>query len=222
MKKINGVALSFSGGMDSTVLLYMAAKKATRVHAFMFDYGQRHKKELNVINFYRKQFKDITFIPVNLTFISETFKGSALLDKTINVAKAKDVMGDPQTVNYVPNRNMIFLSLLLGYAESYNLKEVWYGAAQADSIAGFYDGSVEFLNKINEIAALNRRNRIKVAAPLIDMSKADIIRAGMQLNVDFGKTWTCYEGKDKPCGECTACSLRLKGFKQLGLLDPLT
>jgi 7-cyano-7-deazaguanine synthase len=144
-----------------------------------------------------------------------------LTNSNIAVAKAKDVMGDPQTVNYVPFRNLMLLSISLGIAESTGASVVFHGAAQADSVAGFWDGSIEFLDQINKVSDLNRRNRIKVLAPLIDKSKAEIIKLGVKLGVNFKNTWTCYEGAEEACGECTACSLRIKGFLDAGYIDPV-
>jgi 7-cyano-7-deazaguanine synthase len=219
---MNKVVLSYSGGMDSTVLLYKALHDFDVVHTVTFNYGQRHHKEIEIVKsqIERHSSKKLTNVILDLPFFQQ-FKGSSLLDNTIDVAKAKDVMGDPQTVNYVPFRNTIFLSILAGYAESVGAKTVWYGAAQADSVAGFYDGSIEFLDQINDITKLNRRHVISIEAPLIDLSKKEIIKLGQQYDVDYTDTWTCYEGKDVACGECTACALRLKGFVDAGIPDPV-
>ena len=130
-------------------------------------------------------------------------------------------MGDPQTVNYVPFRNMMVLSIACAAAESIDATSVQYGAAQADSVAGYWDGSAEFLNSINEVTMLNRRSKIKIEAPLIEKSKADIIKCGTELGVPFEKTWTCYEGVEVSCGTCPACSLRLKGFIDAKIQDPI-
>ena len=215
------VILSFSGGADSTILLYLASKQFESVHAVSFDYGQRHKKELCCAKQQLSTLHNITqYNILTLPFI-EQYKTSALTNSDINVPKTHHVIGDPQTSAYIPNRNMTFLSILIGIAEDRGIDTVWYGAAQADSVAGFYDGSPEFLTAINNVTSLNRRNKIRVEAPLIDKSKKEIIELGQELGVDFGHTWTCYEGVEDACGECTACSLRLQGFIQAGIRDPL-
>jgi len=221
------VIVPISGGMDSTVLLHYAAANFDNVYAISFDYGQRHKKELEYadyqINVIREgdDEKNVYFnTVVELPFFN-LIKNSALLNREIDVAKAKDVMGDPQTVNYVPFRNMMLLSIACSFAEQFGATTVYHGAAQADSVAGYWDGSPEFLTAINDVTTLNRRNRIKVEAPLINKSKKEIIEMGIELGVDFSRTWTCYEGLDLACGECTACSLRLQGFIQAGIKDPL-
>jgi 7-cyano-7-deazaguanine synthase len=221
------VVVPISGGMDSTVLLHLAASKFKDVYALSFDYGQRHIKELEYAEHQIASIRDkdneqnVCFNTTMQLLFFNLIKNSALLDRNIDVAKAKDVMGDPQTVNYVPFRNMMLLSIACSFAESVGADTVYHGAAQADSVAGFWDGSPEFMNVINEITALNRRNKITVEAPLIDKSKKEIIELGQSLGVDFSKTWTCYEGKDEACGECTACALRLKGFIDAGIEDPV-
>jgi 7-cyano-7-deazaguanine synthase len=212
-----------SGGMDSTVLLHYAADKYDDIVAVSFDYGQKHReKELNCASFQVESLKQqVDYRFIKIPFFKDICQTSALTNNNIAVAKAKDVMGDPQTVNYVPFRNLMLLSISLGIAESTGASVVFHGAAQADSVAGFWDGSIEFLDQINKVSDLNRRNRIKVLAPLIDKSKAEIIKLGVKLGVNFNNTWTCYEGAEEACGECTACSLRIKGFLDAGYIDPV-
>lgn len=213
--------ISFSGGMDSTVLLYQTCKEYDEVLALFFKYGQRHIKEYEYAKYHVNKLKKVVLKSVDVTFFKDIATQSSLLNNDIAVARAKDVMGDPQTVNYVPFRNMMLLSIASAAAETFGAHEVFYGAAQADSVAGYWDGSEEFLEAVNKVNILNRRNKITISAPLIEMSKSDIIKKGLDLGVEYDKTWTCYEGKEKACGECTACSLRLKGFIDAGLPDPL-
>ena len=221
------VVVPISGGMDSTVLLHYAASKFDNVYAISFDYGQRHIKELMCADKQIEAIRDketnenVHFNTVIKLPFFELIKTSSLLDRNIDVAKAKDVMGDPQTVNYVPFRNMMLLSIACSFAEGVGANTVYHGAAQADSVAGFWDSSPEFLTAINNVNALNRRNKITIEAPLIDKSKDEIIKLGLSLGVDFINTWTCYEGLDEACGECTACALRLKGFIDAGVEDPI-
>lgn len=212
-----------SGGMDSSVLLHYAADKYDKIVAVTFNYGQKHRdRELDCASFQVESLDmPVAYQYINLPFFKDICQVSSLLNNSIAVAKAKDVMGDPQTVNYVPFRNMMLLSISLAIAESAGASAVFHGAAQADSVAGYWDGSKEFLTEINNLADLNRRNRVKVIAPLIDKSKAEIIKMGLKLGVNFSQTWTCYEGETLACGECTACSLRIKGFIDAGYIDPL-
>jgi len=209
-----------SGGMDSTVLLHKAVQEYKIVYALSFFYNQRHKKELQcAINTTKKL--NVAHKCIDISFFSEIANTSSLTNNNINVAKTKDVLGDPQTVNYVPFRNMMMLSISCAFAESLNVGNVYHGAAQIDSVAGFWDASPEFIEKINNVTILNRRNKINIIAPLIDKSKTEIIKLGYNLNVDFSNTWTCYEGKEKACGVCTACSGRIKGFIDLNEKDPI-
>jgi 7-cyano-7-deazaguanine synthase len=221
------IVVPVSGGMDSTVLLYKAAGEFEKLHCISFDYNQKHKKELNYaklqVGLIQNKIgnENITHDVINLSFFKDIASTSALTNTNIAVAKARDVMGDPQTVNYVPFRNLMLLSICLAHAESHNTTTVWHGAAQADSIAGYWDGSTEFITELNKVASLNRRLRINVEAPLLTKSKLDIVTLGAHLNVPFKDTWTCYEGEQEACGECTACSLRLQGFIKAGFIDPI-
>jgi len=221
------VVVPISGGMDSTVLLHKAANEFEKVHAISFNYGQKHSKELELASYQVNVIKaklgieNVTYKVIDIPFFKEIANISSLTNDSLSVAKAKDVMGDPQTVNYVPYRNLMLLSICLAHAESSNSTVVWHGAAQADSIAGYWDGSTEFLTKLNEVSQLNRRSKISIEAPLLTKSKMDIVISGIHYGVDFAKTWTCYEGGDEACGECTACSLRLQGFVKAGYIDPL-
>ena len=130
-------------------------------------------------------------------------------------------MGEAQPKSYVPFRNFMFISILLSYAEALKAEEVWYGAAEADSLAGYWDGSVQFVDKMNQICLLNREVDIRVRAPLLVMSKKEIILNGIELGVNFADTYTCYSG-EYPCdAESASSALRLKGFVDAGFRDPL-
>ena len=131
--------------------------------------------------------------------------------------------GDAQPVSYVPFRNMMFLSIACSYAESVGASVVWYGAAQADSLAGYWDGSIEFLNSINNVINLNRKSKISIEAPLIDKSKSDIIKEGVLLKVNLANTWTCYSNREDGLADANtpSSSLRLRGFIEAGYKDPI-
>lgn len=221
--------VAFSGGMDSTVLLYHALSLFEEVYAVSFVYGQRHSKELDHARRIIAKLKQTPLNPLNvlvhriidISFLKELCTGSSITNSNIDVAQARTAIGDPQTVNYVPFRNLTLLSLCSTLAETISAGTVFYGAAQADTLAGYWDGSHEFLRQVQGLAKLNRRHRISIEAPLLDLSKADIILNGLRSGVDFSDTWTCYEGKDEACGTCTACSLRLQGFISVGIRDPI-
>jgi len=206
-----------SGGIDSSVILAYAKTKHTQVFPITFDYNQRHSKELM---FAEMQTGD-SYNKISLSFFRDIVTTSSLTNNNIDVAKTKDVLGDAQTVNYVPFRNQMLLSIACAYAESVGANTVYHGAALIDSQAGYWDGSVEFLNSINNLIALNRKHKVNIEAPLIDKTKAEIILMGKDLGVDFARTWTCYEGRNIACGYCTSCSSRIKGFLDAGMKDPL-
>ena len=221
------VVITLSGGMDSSVLLYKAAKKYKTVHTVTFDYGQRHNKELEaaekqLVNA-KIHFPDVTFTNkvLDVKYIKDIADTSSLTNNDIETPDVKEIMGEAQPKSYVPFRNLMFLSILLSYAEKLKADEVWYGAAEADSLAGYWDGSVQFVDKMNQICLLNREIDIRVRAPLLEMSKKDIILNGVDLGVIFADTYTCYSG-EYPCDANSASSaLRLKGFVDAGLQDPL-
>lgn len=211
-----------SGGLDSTVILNWVLSEGHEVHAVSFNYGQRHfTKEMQCAELNCKKLGVKSHKIINLDFFKEIVNSSSLVNDEIDVAKTKDVLGDPQTVNYVPNRNMMMLSICTAYAESIGATRVYHGSALVDSQAGYWDGSSEFLKAINDVNALNRRDRVEIVAPLITKSKKDIIQLGVDLGVDFTSTWTCYCGQDQACGECPACSSRIQGFIEAKIRDPL-
>jgi 7-cyano-7-deazaguanine synthase len=156
------IVVTLSGGMDSAVLLFKAAELADEVHTISFNYGQRHKRELECVE---KQLADIkNLYPdtvfhnklLDTTFIREMAPVSSLTNDNIDTPNVNDMMGEAQPKSYVPFRNLMFLSMLCSYAEAVGAGEVWYGAAQADSLAGYWDGSEEFVNQLNTVTALNR------------------------------------------------------------------
>ncbi len=219
----------YSGGMDSTVVLHHALKKYELVQAISFDYNQRHGRELRLAQQYALNFNKqvgserIKHTFIDLTSIGVTLVDSSLTNLDLNVPKMRDVIGDPQTSAYVPNRNMMFLSIAASLAESTKTDTIFYGAAKADDTSGYWDCTQEFRSLLNQILSLNRRNLIQIEAPLIDLDKKQIIEYGLELGVDFSKTHTCYNsyGTDLACGECPSCSARIAGWIQAGKIDPI-
>jgi len=211
-----------SGGLDSSVILSIACQHHDDVYAISYDYGQKHYKELLYAGCQIDEYKNIEDHKiVDIKFFRDIAFTSSLTNNNIKVAHARDVLGDAQTVNYVPFRNMMMLSIACSYAESVGANSVYHGSALVDSQAGYWDGSSEFLEQINNLTALNRKNRIKIEAPLIQLSKKEIINLGLDNGVNFKDTWTCYEGEDLACGYCTACSSRIQGFLDNKMKDPI-
>lgn len=215
------VLVPISGGLDSTVSLYAAVKdpNVTEVHAISFDYGQRHKKELECAAYHCKKL-NVPLHNADISFFRQ-IAASALTRDEIDVPKTKDVLGDPQTAAYVPYRNLMMVSICASYCETNGLDTIYYGSAEVDSQAGYWDSSVEFFDALKGVLDLNRRDRVEVKTLLIDKSKKDIIQWGKELGVEFDHTWTCYNGKDVACAECPSCSSRIRGFMDAGFPDPI-
>ena len=224
------LVLSLSGGADSSVLLYMAADQGySEIRTVTFDYGQRHKRELEsmssqLLNLARK-YKDITITNklLDVSFIKAISPTSSLTNLDIDNPHISNIAGDAQPASYVPYRNMMFLSICSAFAESQCIDTVWYGAAQVDSLAGYWDGSDIFVNSLNNLTALNRKHRITVQAPLLTMSKKEIVEEGVRLGVKFEDTWTCYSNHESGLADATtpSSSLRIKGFIDSQYIDPI-
>lgn len=224
MKK---VVLPVSGGMDSTVLLHKAATEFDEIHCLTFNYNQRHNKEIEYakiqIELAKKTNPNIFHQILDVSFIRELAPTSSLTNDDIETPNVKDIRGEAQPKTYVPNRNMIFLSICAARAEAVSANIVWHGAAQADSLAGYWDSSEPFIDSINNLLNLNRHKPIKIEAPIINMSKAEITLEGIRLGVDFTKTWTCYSNRKDGLADATTASssLRLQGFIEAGYQDPI-
>lgn len=215
--------IPISGGLDSTVILHHAKKnlKFEEIHCISFNYGQRHVRELECADYQCKEIDVKDHKVLDISFIKDIVTTSSLTNTDIDVAKTKDVLGDPQTVNYVPFRNMMLLSICCAYAESVGASTVFHGAALVDSQAGYWDGSKEFLHNINDVISLNRRDRVSIEAPLISMSKKEIIELGIELHVNFAETHTCYSGNKVADASNPASSSRIQGFIKAGYIDPV-
>jgi 7-cyano-7-deazaguanine synthase len=217
----------FSGGADSTVILHHAIKNFNEVYCLTYNYNQRHKLEIEKAINYTTDLgvgddqKIKQHIIVDLTFYAKLATASALTNLNIEVPKMSEVIGQAQTLAYVPNRNTVMLSIAAGYAESIGAETILYGAALADDTSGFWDCTGQYLDLFNSVLALNRKNTIQVQAPLIKKSKKEIIQYGIDLSADFSKTLTCYNGGEIACGRCPACAARIRGFIDAGYIDPV-
>lgn len=207
--------------MDSVTLLYYLIKVKGRQPAVIsFKYGQKHVKEVILAGEHARLLGLTDHFVCDLSPMHDLFKTSALVSSDLAVPTMQQVLGDSQPVTYVPNRNMIFLSLAAAYAESHAASEVFYGAQKHD-LYGYWDTTLEFLEQINHVYRLNRKTPIRIEAPFVTFSKADILREGFALGVDYGKTWSCYQGDSVACGICPTCAERLAAFKEVGKTDPI-
>ena len=204
-----------SGGIDSTVTLHLAKKYGFTIFALIFNYKQLHSKETSCALTTVNRLK----IHYYLISINLPWGGSALIDKKIKLPQKRYARSIPST--YVPARNIIFLSFAFSFAETVCAKKVFIGAHIQD-YSGYPDCRPEFLLRFQKAANLGTRNKkIRIAAPLIDKNKAEIIRLGLSLGVDFKNTWSCYKGGNRPCCKCDSCRYRIDGFKKANFKDPL-
>ncbi|MCM8779310.1 MAG: 7-cyano-7-deazaguanine synthase QueC [Candidatus Omnitrophica bacterium] len=214
-----------SGGIDSTTTLFLAKKRGFNCFCLIFDYGQRHKREIASA----KRMAKLARCPYALMSIRLPWKGSSLLDKKLKVPQRYNAITQrpnntiPST--YVPARNTIFLSFALSYAEAISAEAIFIGANAVD-FSGYPDCRANFYQAFNKIIKLGTKagvegKKIKIYTPLINKSKAEIIKLGMSLGVPFGLTWSCYKGGKKPCEKCASCFFRKKGFREAGVVDPL-
>ena len=212
MKK---AVILLSGGIDSATVLFFARKKGYKCFPLIFDYGQRHKKEIiSAIAVAKKANLKYTLLRIGLPW-----KGSALLDKK---SKVPDKRGKGVPSTYVPARNTIFLSFALSFAESIRANAIFIGAHSQD-YSGYPDCRKEYLDAFDRMKDLGTDGgrHIKIIAPLINKTKAEIIRLGSALKVPYELTWSCYKGGRYPCGKCDSCYYRAMGFEAVGLKDPL-
>jgi 7-cyano-7-deazaguanine synthase len=216
-----GELVLLSGGLDSTVCMALAdrARDDGALLALSFDYGQRHRHEIDhaagVAGHYRAE-----HLIVQLD--TSAWGGSALTDDSIDIPAGGTEDGIP--VTYVPARNSIFLAVALGVAEARQLDSVWIGVNAID-YSGYPDCRPEFIEAFRAVAATGQKrgvegNPIQIAAPLIEVTKAEIVRLGRELDAPLHLTWSCYRGGDRPCGTCDACLLRARGFAEAGVDDP--
>lgn len=210
-----------SGGMDSVTLLHYLVKVAKRRPAVIsFSYGQKHIKEVSLAQENAAILECPDHLICDISTMQNLFQTSALVARDLNVPTIDAVQGDSQPITYVPNRNMIFLALAAAYAESHDATEVFYGAQRHD-LYGYWDTTPDFLSRLNDVFALNRKTAIRIEAPFVNYSKADILRQGLEIGVDYSKTWSCYEGLSLACGICPTCAERLAAFTEIGIADPI-
>ena len=221
-KKSNKALVLLSGGLASSVVLSVCQDKGYDIYAISFDYGQRHKVELEYAKFQATFFNCIS----HEVFKMEFYGGSALTDE-IKVPKNRDShsMSKDIPVTYVPSRNIVFLSFASGYAECHDIDNIFIGVNAID-YSGYPDCRKNFIDNFEKLINKSTKkglegSKFKINTPLINLSKKDIIKLGHKNGVDFSMTSSCYSPKlKKNCGVCDSCLLRKQGFEEAGLRDP--
>ena len=214
MKK---AVILLSGGMDSATTLYFAKKSGYALTALVFDYHQRHKKEIKAA----KKIIELNRINYHLVKTNFSWAHSSLTDIKKHVPVNRNLAKRIIPSTYVAARNIVFLSYAFSLAESINAKKVFIGAHIQD-YSGYPDCRPQFLKNFERAANSGmKQGDIKIEAPLLNKSKKEIIAIGLRLKVPFEYTWSCYEGGSKPCGKCDSCRFRIGAFEELGLVDPL-
>jgi len=224
--KLKAIVL-LSGGIDSTTTLAIAKNMGFAIYALSFRYGQRHEVELEAASLIARHFNTAEHLIVDIDL--RRIGGSALTGD-IAVPKSRNIkqMGKDIPVTYVPARNTIFLSYALAWAETIKAFDIFIGVNALD-YSGYPDCRLEYIEAYEKMANLatkagvEGKQRIKINTPLIRMTKAQIIRKGIELGVDYSQTHSCYDpsAEGVACGECDSCILRLKGFEEAGIQDSI-
>ncbi len=215
-----------SGGMDSAVTIAIVKKEGYEIYALTFEYEQIHNKEVGCAIRLARDFsvKEHKIFYLDLgRIVKSALTGDDEIPMDRDVEEIKKQKRIPKT--YVPARNTIFLSLSLAYAETVDADAIFIGAHAVD-YSGYPDCRPEYFKKFQGVANLATKRavegkRIEIRTPLINCDKAEIVKKGFELGVDFGHTWSCYKGDKLPCGRCDSCVLRLNGFREAGYNDPL-
>ena len=211
------VVVIYSGGMDSFTVLNKALQQGHEVYALSFDYGQRHVKELKVAAQVCEKL-GVSHKIVDISAINQLIGGSSLTDD-IEVPEGH-YEEESMKSTIVPNRNMILLSLAVGYAVSLKASKVYYGAHSGDH-AIYPDCRPEFVQKMDDVCRIANYDAVEIFSPYLNNTKIDILTDGLKMGLDYSQTWTCYHGRDKACGKCGACQERLEAFALNNVTDPI-
>jgi len=210
-------ALIYSGGLDSTTLLYWLRNKGYEVYALTFNYGQRHNKEVE----FAKRLCEEEGVPhtiVDISSIKPIMSSSALTG--VHEIPEAPYSEDTLRITVCPNRNAILLNLAIAFAITNKIPSVAYAAHASDGPT-YPDTRPEFVEKMQELAKVVHFEPIEVLAPFLHMTKADIVKIGLELGVDYSKCWSCYKGLERPCGKCPTCIQRTEAFLKNGVKDLL-
>ena len=213
----NKVVVIYSGGMDSFTVLNRAVKDGKQVFALSFDYGQRHVKELACASSVCRALH-INHKIIDISAINQILAGSSLTDDIDIPEGHYEAENMKSTV--VPNRNMILLSLAVGYAVSVGASQVYYGAHSGDH-AIYPDCRPEFVAKMNNVCQIANYEAVEIFSPYLNVTKSAILADGIAMGLRYDETWTCYNGREKACGKCGACQERLEAFADNNCVDPL-
>jgi 7-cyano-7-deazaguanine synthase len=217
-----------SGGLDSTTTLAIAKHEGFRLHALTFQYGQRHAVEIAAAQRVAQAMGVERHVIVDIDL--RVFGGSALTDDlTVPKSRSQDEMAQKIPITYVPARNTIFLAYALAFAEVTESEDIFIGVNALD-YSGYPDCRPEYIRAFEALAnlatkaAVEGHQRLRIHTPLIQLTKAQIIQRGIELGVDYGFTHSCYDPSPdgSSCGQCDSCLLRLKGFSEAGVTDPIT
>ncbi|WP_295417782.1 7-cyano-7-deazaguanine synthase QueC [Sulfurovum sp.] len=209
-----------SGGMDSALSAKIAQVEDYEIIALHFNYGQRTEhKELECFRKIAKDLKASETYEIDLPFFGQ-IGASALTDRSIDVPTGGLEEGVP--VTYVPFRNGIFLSIAAAIAEKHSAQALYIGVVEEDS-SGYPDCTESYIKKMQEAINLGTKEEtnIEIKMPLVTLKKSQIVQMSLEMGVPLEDTWSCYQAEDKACGVCDSCRLRLRGFKQAGVVDPL-
>jgi len=217
-----------SGGIDSATTLAIARSEGFQCYALTFSYGQRHQQEVESAKKMADSLGAVEHRIMDIDLVQ--FGGSALTDPNIEVPKDRAELDNPTRIpiTYVPARNTIFLSYALAWAEVLGAFDIFIGVNTTD-YSGYPDCRAEFIAAFEKTAnlataaAVQERGRYRIHTPIIDMTKAQIVLAGIRLGVDYALTHSCYDPDEqgRSCGRCDSCRLRLKGFAEAGIKDPI-
>jgi len=213
----NKVVVIYSGGMDSFTVLNRALYDGKEVFALTFDYGQRHVKEIEYASSVCHSL-NVSHKVIDISAINQLLAGSSLTDN-IDIPEGH-YEAESMKSTVVPNRNMILLSLAVGYAVSVGASQVYYGAHSGDH-AIYPDCRPEFVMKMNEVCKIANYESVEIFSPYLTVTKSDILTDGLKMGLKYDNTWTCYNGREKACGQCGACQERLEAFRDNKVTDPL-
>jgi 7-cyano-7-deazaguanine synthase len=219
MSKLAVVLLS--GGMDSAVTAAIAKEQGYDIACLHLNYGQKtQERELKQFNKLCDEFQAISRLVTDVRFLSQ-IGGSSLTDEKIEITDANLDSKEIPT-SYVPFRNANILAIATSWAEVIGAEALFIGAVYEDS-SGYPDTRREFFEAFEQVIATGTKpsTKIKIETPIIDMNKDEIIKKGIELNVPFSETWSCYRNNDVACGKCDSCGLRLRAFSRVGMDDPI-